>query len=452
VFAVQAQTIRVDSVVIQGNVKTKEAVILRQMAVVAGDTFQIGDLEAIKATCRENIYNLGLFTRVELDTEWGPNGLLIWVRLQERWFVLPQPYLALEERTFNEWWADKDLDRLVYGLGVNWQNVSGWNDNLFVYAQNGYSRRLTVEFTRPFLFPKPQIDGTFSFYYTNNKEIGFGTRGGILQLARLGTGRIRESFIGEAMFGKRFSARKQLQFTLGFKSFHVHDSLLLLDTLQPNLSQFYLTDGAIREQYPFYELNFVNDQRDMKAFPLSGYKFNLFCGGFGLPGWGSSFFGKAGFGFSHHVPVSRRWNFAYGHQSFFLLGKKVPYYDKFFIGFEHFLRGFEPYVVDGSWVALTKAEWKYAIIPRKFVHLKRVPFKRFQDMPLGFYLSLFSDAGHVRDHTFNNLDPFLKNRLLLGYGMGLNFFTIYDSLVRVEYSRNNLSGWGVYLSALVSIQ
>jgi hypothetical protein len=171
-----------------------------------------------------------------------------------------------------------------------------------------------------------------------------------------------------------------------------------------------------------------------------------------MPGLGTSFFGKAGVGFSHHIPVSKRWNFAYGHQSFFLLGKKVPYYDKFFIGFGSFLRGFEPYVVDGSYVGLTKAEWKFAIIPRKFIHLKWLPMARFRDLPMGLYISAFSDAGYVRDWTFNNLDPFLKNRLLLGYGAGLNLFTMYDTLLRVEYSRNNLGGWGVYLSSLVSIQ
>jgi outer membrane protein assembly factor BamA len=447
-----AQPIRIDSIHIEGAKKTKPMVILRQMNVQVGDTVDLTDLEDIKKKNKENIYNLSLFTVVEVESELGPDGLLLHVRVQERWFIWPQPYLVLEERTFNEWWQDKDLDRLVYGLGVTWQNFSGWNDNLYVYAQNGYSRRLTAQFYRPFLFPKPQVDGTFSFYYVNNKEIGYGTEDGFLKLARLSSNRIRKSYTGSAVFGKRFSARDQVQLTLGYQYFDVHDSLKLIDTAPPYPGRSYLTDGANREQYPFVGLSYINDQRDMRAFPLDGYKYSAFFRALGMPGFGTSVFGKAGISFSHHIPIRKRWNFAYGTQNFFLIGKKVPYYDKFFIGFGSFLRGFEPYVIDGSVVSLNKAEVKYGIIPRKFVHLKWLPLPRFRDFPMGLYLSTFVDVGYVHDGTFNNLDPTLKDKLLLGYGAGVNVFTIYDTLLRVEYSRNNLGGWGVYINTLVSIQ
>ncbi|MEM7038853.1 MAG: hypothetical protein AAF570_17865, partial [Bacteroidota bacterium] len=96
--------------------------------------------------------------------------------------------------------------------------------------------------------------------------------------------------------------------------------------------------------------------------------------------------------------------------------------------------------------------WKYAIIPRKIVHLDWIPFKKFQDFPLGLYISLYSDNGFVSDGTFNNLDRTLKDKHLFGYGMGLNLITIYDSLVRVEYSRNHFGQGGLFISSIVSIQ
>ena len=105
-----------------------------------------------------------------------------------------------------------------------------------------------------------------------------------------------------------------------------------------------------------------------------------------------------------------------------------------------------------SFINLTKAEWKFGIIPYHFAHLKWIPFQKFRDLPLGLYLSAYSDAGYVRDWTFNNQDNSLKNKLLLGYGAGINFITIYDFLLRVEYSRNLLGGGGIYISTLVSIQ
>ena len=77
----------------------------------------------------------------------------------------------------------------------------------------------------------------------------------------------------------------------------------------------------------------------------------------------------------------------------------------------------------------------------------------------GFSCGLVLDAGYVHDWTFNNRDNTLKDRLLLGYGAGINLITIYDFHLRVEYSRNILTDsnhpWGrggIYFSNLVSIQ
>jgi hypothetical protein len=139
-------------------------------------------------------------------------------------------------------------------------------------------------------------------------------------------------------------------------------------------------------------------------------------------------------------------------QQFLLLGNRVPYFDKYFIGFGSFLRGYEPFVIDGSIVNLTKAEWEFGIIPYKFAHLNWLPFPKFRDFPIGLYLSAYADAGYVRDWTFNNQDNTLKNKMLLGYGAGLNFVTIYDFTMRIEYSFNRFGGHGLYLSSLVSIQ
>jgi hypothetical protein len=109
-------------------------------------------------------------------------------------------------------------------------------------------------------------------------------------------------------------------------------------------------------------------------------------------------------------------------------------------------------VIDASLINLTKAEWKFGIIPYRFAHLKWLPFPKFRDFPIGLYLSAYCDAGYARDWTFNNQDNTFKNKLLLGYGAGINFVTIYDYMMRIEYSFNRFGGQGLYLSTIVSIQ
>lgn len=443
--SLHAQSVRVDSILVEGVKKTKPLVVTRQMTYAVGDSILLEDLDALNKTSRSNIYNLGLFTTVEIANEIGDGAIVVHVRLQERWYVWPTPYVSLQERTFNEWWQDKDLDRLVYGMGVEWGNLSGWNDRGFIYAQNGYSQEISSQYQRPFLFPKAKVDGAFTFQYINNKEIGYSTDGGYLQLARLTESRMRKSFTGQVVLSKRLSARKMIHGTVAYQSIALNDSIRYFN---PE----YLPDNRTQIDYPSVGLSFVNDQRDIRSFPLSGYKYGGSIRAFGVPGLSAAQFAKVSLSFSHHIALTKRWNFAYGSQQFLLLGDRIPYFDKYFIGFGSFLRGYEPYVIDGSFINLTKAEWKFGIIPYHFAHLKWIPFQKFRDFPVGLYISAYSDAGYVRDWTFNNQDNFLKNRLLLGYGAGINFITIYDFLLRVEYSRNLLGAGGIYISTLVSIQ
>lgn len=451
-MAALGQPMRVDSIVVDGLKKTKPAVVTRQMVFQVGDTVEVSKLDALTKINRSNIYNLGLFTAVTIANEIGDSSIEVHISVQERWYVWPQPYLGLAERVWNEWLDDPDLDRLVYGMGVEWANLTGWNDKLYIYAQGGYTQALTGSYNRPFLFPQAQVDGTLAFTYLNDKEIGYTTRGGYLQLIRDEDIRIRKSYTAQFTLGKRFSARKILYGFAAYQYFQLNERVR-------DSNAVYLPFHLTSIHYPSLGMSYVNDQRDIRSYPLAGYKYGVSLRHFGIPGPDKVHFAKLALSFSHHIPLSKRWNFAYGSQQFLLLGNRVPYFDKYFIGFGSFLRGYEPYVIDGSFVNLTKAEWKFGLVPYHFAHAKWIPFEKFRDFPLGLYLSAYCDAGYVHDGTFNNLDNTLKNRLLLGYGMGVNLITVYDFLLRLEFSRSivptayyPLGICGFYFSTLVPIQ
>ncbi len=440
-----SETAIVSRVEVTGIKKTKPELIRFMITFQEGDTISLDELDKLVKTNQNNLYNTELFTRTDLKHALKGDSIVFTIDVQERWYVWPNPYINLEERTFTEWWQDKDMDRLVLGAGLDWGNFTGWNDRMYLYGQLGYSRRITLQYQRPFLFPKPQIDGIISFFHVNNKEIGYGTEQGTLQLARLQSESMRRYYIGSIGFVKRLSPREQVQWSIGYRYFRPNDSIVYFNDL-------YLTDGASAEHYPTIRAAYVRDERDVRSYPLSGFKLSWSAAMNGLPAIGTSKFGKFTVGFSHHIALSERWNFAYGTQNFFLAGKKVPYYDKFFVGLGSFLRGYERYVIDGSFINLSKVEWKFGIFPRKIHHWNWIPLKRFQDFPFGLYISAYSDLGYVRDWTFNNQDNYLKNKLLAGYGMGLNVITIYDLMMRIEYSFNHLGQHGLFISGLVSIQ
>ena len=74
--------------------------------------------------------------------------------------------------------------------------------------------------------------------------------------------------------------------------------------------------------------------------------------------------------------------------------------------------------------------------------------KKFATIPFSFYLNLHGDAAYVEDTQFSNVSK-SKNRLpnswLYGYGLGLDFVTYYDIIIRLDYSFNKFGESGLFL-------
>ncbi|MCB9231732.1 MAG: BamA/TamA family outer membrane protein [Bacteroidia bacterium] len=440
-----SQILTLDSIEVTGNKRTKSFTLLRELPVKVGDQIPLADLEKVKESCYNNAYNTQLFTRVDVSHTIEGSSLTLKFEVRERWYIWPVAYVSFEERSFNEWWQNRDLDRLVYGGGLIFENLTGRHDDMSVYGQLGYSRRFSMGYQRPFLFPKAKIGAEFGYNYVNYKEIGFGTKDSYLQLARLKGTPMQIQHLGYVEFFKRFTPRKKLLLGAMFNYFNPSDSIL-------EYNDRYLTTGSNNEYYPSIYLSYRNDQRDWASYPLSGYKYYFILRQSGLPGLGTAHFLRISMGFSHHIPLSKRWNIAYGSQNFILLGKKVPFFDKFFVGWGENVRGYERYVIDGSFINISKAELKFALIPRQMVHIKYIPLKKFRDLPVGLYLTLFSDFGYVMDETFSNFDQTLKDRMLASAGVGVNFLTMYDLLIRFEYSRNLLGQPGFQFGTKIPIR
>ena len=455
------QKLHVQSINPFGLEKTKPRAIFREMTFAPGDSLAPETLEETIRINQENLYNTQLFNEVKIEYEKDSSNIWVRVLVKERWYIWPFPFVSLEERNFNEWWKDKDLDRLVVGMGIQWNNFTGVGDYGYTYGQLGYSRRFSLAYSRPYIFPKARIDGHFGFYYVNNKEIGHTTQGGVLQWTRLPEGGpMQRHYRGTIDFTRRFTTRRRLKMGLLYDHFIPADTNRIPITEQEvtadsvrNLFGTYLTTGLHPERYPSILIEYRDDQRDIKTFPLEGYFLEVSARQSGLPGTriGTSSFFRGHVSWAQYIPLGKRFNFSYGMRQQFLIGKRVPFFDKQFIGWGYNLRGYENYVIDGSYLNLTKAEFKYAIVPRRMLHAGWIPLKKFRDFPIGLYLSMYGSAGYAYDGTFSNQDDTLKKKMLNGYGIGLNFLFIYDLLIRLEVSRNHLAETGFYLHATVPI-
>lgn len=461
-IACAQEQLTVQTISILGNKRTKNQVILREMTFHPGDSVAAASLDKLVTRNQQNLYNLGLFNAVSIHPEVLEGNVYFFITVQERWYIFPVPKIRVEERnTYDlvDAITSLDLHRFAYGLSLSIRNLSGRNETLYLYGQLGFSRRFVADFQRPAILPRQNVDLIAGFSHINEKEIIYGTENGIVQWGRVENEPLQRSYTGYLGFRKRFSVYNSLFAEINYSAYRFADSLYQF-ALRGEQARYITTDFG-QEYYPSLVIDYAHDKRDIRAYPLSGTKYQLFFRIAGGPqAVSTTRFVKLGATWAQHIPLSNRWNFAYGIHNVLTLGKHLPYFEKNFIGIKRRefpnissnLRGYEPYAIDGSFVNMTKFELKYAIVPRSMFHLEGIPFKRFQDMPFGLYLSAFGDFGYIADESFNDQDAFLKDKLLTGYGLGLNVIGIYDFLLRIEYARNHLAEGGLYLHASVPIK
>ncbi|MEL6698246.1 MAG: BamA/TamA family outer membrane protein [Bacteroidota bacterium] len=448
-------------ILLSGLKRTKPDVIKRELTFKQGEQISLRQLKAELPVNRNNIYNLGLFNEVQIRSQVIEQNVWVIIDVKERWFVIGSPILDFEERNSYDMidaLRRRSLKRVVYGGRLNWRNVTGQNETLSLGAQWGFSKRLRASFYRPAIFPSKKIDFVVGGKVFWEQEIIMGIDSGIVQWRSLETETLRATYQGEIGLVKRFTPRRQFMAQLSYRHFVFSDSLydFRVDGERFN----HLTRSDARESYPSIILTYAHDNRDLKSFPLKGLKYQLLMRLAGNPDPEETQFWRVGFTWAHHMPVKRKWNFTYGLHSFYTLGRTLPFYEKNFVGIERRefpgissqLRGYEPYAITGTWVNMVKAELKFALIPYQQIKVQQIPLPKFNEGPIGAYLTAFIDQGYVEDQSNSRRDDFLQKEWLRGYGVGLNLIGFYDTLLRIELSRNHLGQSGINFHGTLQIK
>jgi hypothetical protein len=108
------------------------------------------------------------------------------------------------------------------------------------------------------------------------------------------------------------------------------------------------------------------------------------------------------------------------------------------------VRGYEYYVADGLDFGLVQTAFHFELFNKTFKLGKYMPFKAFKTLPLKLYLTFNNDLGYANDPYYAAHNP-LTNRILYGYGPGLDLVAWYNKTFRVEYSRNDLGQGGIFI-------
>ena len=444
----------VDTIWIQGNKKTKNHIILRELTFNVGDTLYLDHLMKEMEASRKNVNNLQLFNFVQINVKnWEGNSVGIQISVVERWYHIPVPILELADRNFNEWWVENNhnLRRLNYGLDYFNPNFRGRKDVFEAGFRLGFQQGLWGFYELPALNQKQTLGFRSFFKLERMRQVPIKTDSN--KLVYLEGDRFVNWKMNE---GVLLSYRNKIFDTHYFELQHHHSRIT--DTVAQENPDFLLNG---KKKLNFFQINyrFDSDHRDYKAYPLKGYQWSFEFQKIGLGIFRDVNYFNLIASVSGFLPLGKKFFISSQLKGKVSASSKQPYSVQKGLGYEqNFVRGYEFYVIDGQHYAFFKSNLKrqlFSIVSKGSKFLKRESLSKSS---FAMYIKMHFDMGYVHDEVFD-FSSELNNSLLLGGGVGIDFALLYDIVLRVEYSFSTfdvqgkrLPQNGVYLHFVLDIR
>lgn len=444
----ETHSIVIGKIVLEGNKRTRPSIILRELKFQENDTLAGGVLPKLLQESQENVFNTRLFNIVTIDSTFNPLSQRVDVSVSviERWYIWPIPYLAFADRNFNVWWETKELSRLTYGIDLTFYNMRGRNETLTLLMHLGYDQLYGFTYKAPYINRRQTLGIGFGAGVELNHEVAVETIDN------------QPQFISDP-------SRYMRQLIFGFAEFIIRPGFYTQHTIRFDYNQIYFADTVVQvkgftldgknlQQLYYLTYQFKDDHRDVQYYPLTGYYFDMELI-FGMPTAVTQdvYIQPT---FRRYWQLYNRWYWASGVTLKASIFKTQPYYLQRGLGYNRdYVRGYEYYVADGQHFVLLKNNLKFALLPERVIRLGFINTKKFNTIPLALYLNAFCDLGYVYNYaTINNGGAggnTLDNTLLAGFGLGLDFTTYYDFVLRMELSMNRMGETGLYLHFVAPI-
>jgi outer membrane protein assembly factor BamA len=424
-----------------GNRITRDAIILRELSLKRGDIVYSTDIQTILDRDERKLINTRLFNTVEIRTlelEEGKVDLLVDVK--ERWYTFPSPIFDLSDRNFNEWWEnyDHDFDRVNYGLRLYQFNMRGRNETLKLVAQFGYVKRFELSYRFPYIDKKQkqglQLDLDYSEaknmpFRTDDHKLDFIEDKNVMRVTR-GAG---ISYIFRNSFYDSHVIKAE------YRATNIRDTILALN---PN----YLGPEHTHQEFPAISYQFISEHRDYIGYPLKGYYVNAYVMKSGLSS--SDDLDKLEATVSHSIYTDLKKGFYFSNNvvGYWSKPNDLPYFNYGALGYKkQFVRGYEVYVVEGPAYFLNKSTFKKRIFSRTY-NWNGMPLEQFRRIPLSIFAKIYGDVGYVKNYENYAIGSRLSNKLLAGFGAGIDIVGSYDAVLRLEYTFNAEGQNGFFLN------
>lgn len=431
--------VTIRDIFLYGNKKTKDGILLREIPVVKGQSYSMPFILRSIQRANENLMNTSLFVTVKTDfTHWYNDSIDIVVNVSERWYYIPLPILEPVDRNWNVWITQYkvSLERINYGLRLRAQNITGRNDKLNLFWVGGYTKQYMVKYENPFISKDLKHGAFIEMSYSKKREINYTTRQNQQVFFK-----DDNSFASTSMrFGLGYSYRKGSIVRHNVKLFVYKESIA--DTVA-RLNPKFFGNGTTDQVFPELQYKYQYLGVDFIPYPLRGFKteFNFLKRGMG---------GNTGMNLwmfnlkaEKFFPLTKTVNFSLQGEGTLKLPFKQPYYNQKLLGYsDNYLRGLEYYVIDGVAGGMLNTTIRKKVADFKI----KTGFssKTYSAIPFQIYLKAYGDVGYVYNKE-NITGNILTNKMLYTGGVGLDVVTIYDMILRLEFSFNQLKERALFI-------
>ncbi|MCR6719355.1 MAG: hypothetical protein NVV59_03475 [Chitinophagaceae bacterium] len=427
----------VRNIVVEGNKRTKESIILRELFFKSGDAMLLQDLVRRFEGSRQQLMNTALFHEVVVALKsFSGYDVDVIIIVKERWYIWPVPYFKPVDRNLNQWLVEQNasLKRVNYGLKMIHNNTTGHNDKLRIWLIYGYTRQLTMSYDRPYIDKKMRWGLNMFVTAGKNREINYNTIDDKQAFLKQDDRYLRKFMGATTELYYRPKIRTKHRFGFGYSREDIADTVVALNP-------HYFTDQRKRVEYPefYYGMTYYN--LDYIPYPTRGHAAEIMLTKKG--------FSKAMNLWQLSVKASGNWPM--GRKSFVSLNGfgtvklpfSQPFYNRKLLGYSDvFMQGYEYYVIDGMAGGYIKAalgrkifDFNVGIPGTRKLAPRRIPFN--------IYTRLYGNAGYIYNKYPG--ENFLSNRMLYSAGIGLDIVTIYDFTFKFEWSFNQLGQNGIFL-------
>lgn len=431
------QPFRIRKIYINGNRKTKEAFIIREIPFRPDEHYMLSALVKKLGDARRQLLNTALFLEVVVALkEFDGQDADILVELKERWYLFPIPFFKFVDRNFNQWLVEQHakLDRVNYGIKILSNNTTGNKDKLNIWLMNGYTKQVSISYDRLYIDKKMKWGLNTGVALGKNREINYSTFNNKQQFFKDTNNYVRSFFRANAELTYRRAIKTRHRFGVSYTSENVTDTIL-------SLNPVYFKNG--RDKIVFPELYYILGYADVDylPFPLKGYLAEVSLTKRG--------FNSAMDLWQLNVKSFASWQVA--NKTFFGLKAsgtvklpfKQPYYNQRLLGYnEFYMQGYEYFVVDGVAGGYLKTSITREILNFN-IHAKKKNKEDLFRIPFRVYAKVYGNAGYMHHPSpgANNLN----NRMLYSGGIGLDIITHYDFTLKIEWSFNQLGQNDLYL-------